>query len=312
MTPTQSLGSRARPSRRAAVRFDIYRPDRRAGAGSWQCAAWSARAFGADEFSLPPDQRFYAGGRPRCAAIATSRSGRNSRTATRPAARRSARARSSCASASWSNYGFVGFIDAGQVTANGAPFTCNWHVGAGIGFRYYTSIGPIRPGCRGAIERAARRRLFRAVHRDRAGVLNAAHGEVAGLDSRSSSSGFPWCCWCVVVVGANLAPGRNLLVKLVPSLTSGQVAIAGLGGRFPDALRVATVELRDTKGAYLTLHDVVLDWSPLRLGGARARHRPTDRGERQRGAATRTELEHQQQLRAAGQAGRASSPRGAA
>ena len=69
----------------------------------------------------------------------------------------------------------------------------------------------------------------------------------------------------LVIVGANLAPGRNLLVKLVPSLTSGQVAIAGLGGRFPDALRVATVELRDTKGAYLTLHDVVLDWSPLRL-----------------------------------------------
>jgi translocation and assembly module TamB len=69
----------------------------------------------------------------------------------------------------------------------------------------------------------------------------------------------------LVVIGANLEPGRNLLVKLVPSLTSGQVAIAGLGGRFPDALRVATVELRDTKGAYLTLHDVLLDWSPLRL-----------------------------------------------
>ena len=77
--------------------------------------------------------------------------------------------------------------------------------------------------------------------------------------------GIPVMLLVLVVVGANLAPGRNLLVKLVPSLTSGQVAIAGLGGRFPDALRVATVELRDTKGAYLTLHDVVLDWSPLRL-----------------------------------------------
>src|ERR1700722_1553843 len=77
--------------------------------------------------------------------------------------------------------------------------------------------------------------------------------------------GIPVMLLVLVVVGANLAPGRNLLVKLVPSLTSGQVAIAGLGGRFPDALRVATVELRDTKGAYLALHDVVLDWSPLRL-----------------------------------------------
>ncbi len=77
--------------------------------------------------------------------------------------------------------------------------------------------------------------------------------------------GVPVLLVALVIVGANLEPGRNLLVKLVPSLTGGQVTIAGLGGRFPDALKVATVELRDTKGAYLTLHDVVLDWSPLRL-----------------------------------------------
>jgi translocation and assembly module TamB len=77
--------------------------------------------------------------------------------------------------------------------------------------------------------------------------------------------GIPVVLLCVVIVGANLAPGRNLLVKMMPSLTGGQVVIAGLGGRFPDALRIARVELHDTKGTYLALHDVVLDWSPLRL-----------------------------------------------
>jgi translocation and assembly module TamB len=77
--------------------------------------------------------------------------------------------------------------------------------------------------------------------------------------------GVPVLLLALVILGANFEPGRNLLVKLVPSLTGGQVAIAGLGGRLPDSLKVATVELRDTKGAYLTLHDVVLDWSPLRL-----------------------------------------------
>jgi translocation and assembly module TamA len=30
------------------------------------------------------------------------------------------------------------------VTPSGAPFTSNWRVGAGIGARYYTSIGPLR------------------------------------------------------------------------------------------------------------------------------------------------------------------------
>ena len=31
-----------------------------------------------------------------------------------------------------------------MVSASGAPFTSNWHAGAGIGARYYISIGPIR------------------------------------------------------------------------------------------------------------------------------------------------------------------------
>jgi translocation and assembly module TamA len=30
------------------------------------------------------------------------------------------------------------------VTANGQPFSGNWHAGAGAGARYYTPIGPIR------------------------------------------------------------------------------------------------------------------------------------------------------------------------
>ncbi len=81
----------------------------------------------------------------------------------------------------------------------------------------------------------------------------------------AAAIGVPVGLLLLVIAGANLPPGRNLLVKLVPSLTGGQVAIAGLGGRFPDALRVAMVELRDTKGAYLTLHDVVLGWSPFQL-----------------------------------------------
>jgi len=42
------------------------------------------------------------------------------------------------------HYGVVAFVDAGQVTASGTPFTSTWQVGAGVGARYYTSFGPIR------------------------------------------------------------------------------------------------------------------------------------------------------------------------
>jgi translocation and assembly module TamA len=42
------------------------------------------------------------------------------------------------------SYGVVAFVDAGQVGSNGVPFNGAWRVGAGVGARYYTAIGPIR------------------------------------------------------------------------------------------------------------------------------------------------------------------------
>ncbi len=63
----------------------------------------------------------------------------------------------------------------------------------------------------------------------------------------------------------NVDPGRRLVERLAGQLTSGQVVIAGLAGRFPDALRLAHAEVRDAQGAWLVLDDVALDWSPLAL-----------------------------------------------
>ncbi len=63
----------------------------------------------------------------------------------------------------------------------------------------------------------------------------------------------------------NLDPGRRLVERLAGQLTGGQVVIAGLGGRFPDALRLAHAEVHDAQGAWLLLDNVALDWSPLAL-----------------------------------------------
>ena len=49
----------------------------------------------------------------------------------------------------------------------------------------------------------------------------------------------------------------------MPELTGGQVTLRGLGGRFPESLRVARLEVRDDKGLWLTADDVALDWAPL-------------------------------------------------
>lgn len=68
-----------------------------------------------------------------------------------------------------------------------------------------------------------------------------------------------------VLVGANSGPGRRLIERQVASLSGGMVAIDGLGGRFPDALRVRRLTLSDHLGAYATLDGIKLDWRPLRL-----------------------------------------------
>lgn len=69
----------------------------------------------------------------------------------------------------------------------------------------------------------------------------------------------------VVLIGANTGPGRRLIERQAASLSGGLVALHGLGGRFPDALKVDRLEIHDTRGVWLAIDHLVLDWSPLRL-----------------------------------------------
>ena len=99
---------------------------------------------GTGVFGLPPDQRFYAGG------SATVRGYRYQTLGPQFADRRPTGGTAVAAGSVefrqriYASFGVVGFIDMGQVSSTGAPFTSNWHAGAGVGARYYTSIGPIR------------------------------------------------------------------------------------------------------------------------------------------------------------------------
>jgi translocation and assembly module TamB len=68
-----------------------------------------------------------------------------------------------------------------------------------------------------------------------------------------------------VAIAANVDAGRRLIEQQTASLTGGMVRLQGLSGRFPDALRVAQVQVSDAKGPYFTINGLVLDWSPLRL-----------------------------------------------
>lgn len=74
----------------------------------------------------------------------------------------------------------------------------------------------------------------------------------------------------MVLVAANTGAGQHEIERRLPGLTGGSVHLSGLGGRFPDALHVRHLELDDYRGAWLSIDDLQLDWSPLRLLTRRA------------------------------------------
>jgi translocation and assembly module TamA len=99
---------------------------------------------GATQFALPPDQRLYAGG------SATIRGYKYQYVGPQFADGRPQGGTSLDAGTVefrqrfGKSYGAAVFVDAGQVGTSGVPFNGPLRVGAGIGARYYTAIGPIR------------------------------------------------------------------------------------------------------------------------------------------------------------------------
>jgi translocation and assembly module TamA len=101
-------------------------------------------ALGAGEFSLPPDQRFYGGGSGtirgyKYQGIGPLFADQN------PKGGISIDAGSvELRQRFGTSWGAAAFVDGGQVSDSLAPFSGKFAVGAGVGLRYYTPIGPIR------------------------------------------------------------------------------------------------------------------------------------------------------------------------
>ena len=101
-------------------------------------------AQGASTFELPPDQRFYAGGGGTVRGYKYQSIGPRF-----PSGRPTGGTAVTAATVEYrqrigESFGAAVFVDAGQVNTTSAPFTGDLRVGAGVGARYYTAIGPIR------------------------------------------------------------------------------------------------------------------------------------------------------------------------
>jgi translocation and assembly module TamA len=102
-------------------------------------------AQGAGELSLPPDQRFYAGGTSTIRGFGYQLVGPMFPKTDIPIGGTAVTAGGlEFRQRFYTNWGAVAFVDAGQVSASLKPLPDDIRVGAGAGMRYYTPIGPIR------------------------------------------------------------------------------------------------------------------------------------------------------------------------
>jgi translocation and assembly module TamA len=103
-----------------------------------------ASILGGSNLSVPPDQRLYAGGSATVRGFAYQSIGPQFPDGS-PVGAKSVDA----ATVEWrqrigEDWGAALFVDAGQASADGAPFSGALRVGAGVGARYYTPIGAVR------------------------------------------------------------------------------------------------------------------------------------------------------------------------
>jgi translocation and assembly module TamA len=102
-------------------------------------------AEGAGELSLPPDQRFYAGGTSTIRGYGYQLVGPMFPHTDNPTGGTAITTGGvEFRQRLYTNWGFVAFADAGQVSASLKPLPDDIRVGVGAGMRYYTPIGPIR------------------------------------------------------------------------------------------------------------------------------------------------------------------------
>src|SRR6516165_6077252 len=115
---------------------------------------------GATTFQVPPDQRFYAGGSGTVRGYTYQTIGPLFPDDTPIGGMAMDAVNLEFRQRVWGNIGVVPFVDAGQVSSSSAPFTGTLRVGAGLGLRDYTGIGPIRAAIAFPLTRVAGSNAF--------------------------------------------------------------------------------------------------------------------------------------------------------
>jgi translocation and assembly module TamA len=149
-TPTLSLGTKNAKffitQGNVSYYFDLHSLGLNSNPGRSILAfhALAGLAQGAGQFSLPPDQRFYAGGSGTIRGYRYQSVGPQFDDGNPIGGTAINAGQAEYRQRIGQSLGFVVFLDAGQVSQDVNPLDSTLRFGAGAGVRYYTPIGPIR------------------------------------------------------------------------------------------------------------------------------------------------------------------------
>lgn len=144
LTPTESFGRSTSTFVIAQVSASTYLDVSGNGRTVLAMRALAGAVEGASTFAVPADQRFYAGGSGTVRGFLFQSIGPQFPDGTPIGGTAIDAGSLELRQRFAGQYGAVAFVDAGQVSDSGVPFTGTPQVGVGVGARYYTSFGPLR------------------------------------------------------------------------------------------------------------------------------------------------------------------------
>jgi translocation and assembly module TamA len=144
LTPTVALGAGSSAFTIAELTSSAYINVESPGRGIVAVRGVLGRIFGASQFEIPPDQRFYAGGTGSVRGFTYQTVGPLFFDGIPQGGTAIDAVETEFRQRIGKSFGIAPFIDAGQVSATGTPFSGTLRVGVGLGALYYTGIGPIR------------------------------------------------------------------------------------------------------------------------------------------------------------------------
>jgi translocation and assembly module TamA len=144
ITPTHSFGQKGSTFALVVASASTYFDLSDHGSTVLALRALAGSALGASQFGLPPDERLYAGGSGTIRGYKYQTVGPLFPDGNPIGGTSLDAATIELRQRLFGDFGAAFFADAGQASAQAEPFTGTVRVGAGVGVRYYTPIGPVR------------------------------------------------------------------------------------------------------------------------------------------------------------------------